>query len=403
MDMQGKENKLSIGIFGRCNVGKSTIVNTLTSQSTSIVSAHKGTTTDIVKKTIEITDIGSVTIVDTAGLDDTSPLGKERKKRTIECFSQIDFAVIVTGENIFGEYEKEIIDKCNKLNLPYHVVYNKADIFPVENNDLEKTALIISREYKDCREKLLTMLRNELKKLKEKDDAPLLTNLIKQGDIVLLIAPIDSSAPKGRLILPQVKTIREILDKKAIAITIQPSEIEKTISCIGQENIALAITDSQVFSLVDKILPQSIPLTSFSILLAKEKGNFPEYLKGTAKIDLLKDGDRILILESCSHTPTCEDIGRVKLPKLLKLYTGKELRFDILAGLSNDFADKGDYSLVIQCGGCMATKKQMKNRLDYFIQKGIPVTNYGMAISYTNGIFNRATEIFKKQENKNNS
>lgn len=394
--MQHRENKLHIGFFGRCNVGKSTLINTLVGQDISIVSEYSGTTTDTVKKTIELTDIGQVVLIDTAGIDDESVLGEERKKKTLNAFSQIDFAVLIITENRFGDYEQFILDECKKYSTPYIIVYNKEDVFPIKEELKSKVSLVLSKEDRATREKLHQILKQEISKLSSQQQNPLLNEIIEQGDIVVLVTPIDSSAPKGRLILPQVKTIREIIDQRAIAITIQETELDQTINLLGKEKIRLVITDSQVFKKVDSIVPKDISLTSFSIILAKEKGNFEQYLKGTSQIDRLKEGDNILILESCTHTPTCEDIGRVKLPNMLKKYTGKNLNFVFSAGLSNDFDEIEKYQLVIQCGGCMATKKQMQNRLLPFIEKNIAITNYGMTISYVNGIFQRATAIFQK-------
>lgn len=394
--MQHRENKLHIGFFGRCNVGKSTLINTLVGQDISIVSEYSGTTTDTVKKTIELTDIGQVVLIDTAGIDDESVLGEERKKKTLNAFSQIDFAVLVITENRFGDYEQFILDECKKYSTPYIIVYNKEDVSPIKEDLKSKVSLVLSKEDRATREKLHQILKQEISKLSSQQQNPLLNEIIEQGDIVVLVTPIDSSAPKGRLIFPQVKTIREIIDQRAIAITIQETELDQTINLLGKEKIRLVITDSQVFKKVDSIVPKDISLTSFSIILAKEKGNFEQYLKGTSQIDRLKEGDNILILESCTHTPTCEDIGRVKLPNMLKKYTGKNLNFVFSAGLSNDFDEIEKYQLVIQCGGCMATKKQMQNRLLPFIEKNIAITNYGMTISYVNGIFQRATAIFQK-------
>ncbi len=394
--MQHRENKLHIGFFGRCNVGKSTLINTLVGQDISIVSEYSGTTTDTVKKTIELTDIGQVVLIDTAGIDDESVLGEERKKKTLNAFSQIDFAVLIITENRFGDYEQFILDECKKYSTPYIIVYNKEDVSPIKEELKSKVSLVLSKEDRATREKLHQILKQEISKLSSQQQNPLLNEIIEQGDIVVLVTPIDSSAPKGRLILPQVKTIREIIDQRAIAITIQETELDQTINLLGKEKIKLVITDSQVFKKVDSIVPKDISLTSFSIILAKEKGNFEQYLKGTSQIDRLKEGDNILILESCTHTPTCEDIGRVKLPNMLKKYTGKNLNFVFSAGLSNDFDEIEKYQLVIQCGGCMATKKQMQNRLLPFIEKNIAITNYGMTISYVNGIFQRATAIFQK-------
>lgn len=393
--MQHRENKLQVGFLGRCNVGKSSLINLISNQNTSIVSSIKGTTTDIVKKTMELNDFGPIVVVDTAGLDDNTILGKERKKKTLQTFSQIDLAVVVISENIFSDCEQEIIQECLKYSVPYLIIYNKQDLYPISKDLLKKVSLVLSEKENSAREKLCSLIRKELQKLSDKQASPLINDIVNPTDVVILVTPIDSSAPKGRLILPQVKTIREILDQKAIAITTQTGQLQEVINLVGKHNIRMVITDSQVFKQVDEIVPKEIGLTSFSILLAKEKGNFEAYLKGTSVIDSLQEGDKVLILESCTHTPTCEDIGRVKLPKLLEKYTGKHLEFEIKAGLNNDFSNVEQYKLVIQCGGCMATQKQMTSRLKIFLDKGIPVTNYGMAISYANGIFNRAISFMK--------
>lgn len=391
--MQHRENKMQVGFFGRCNVGKSTLINLISNQNTSIVSSIKGTTTDIVKKTMELNDFGPIVLVDTAGMDDNTMLGKERKKKTLQTFSQIDLAIVVISENIFSFCEQEIIQECSKYSLPYIIIYNKQDLFPITKDLSKKVSLIVSEKESTAREKLCFLIKQELQKLSSNRVTPLLNDIVKPKDVVVLVTPIDSSAPKGRLILPQVKTIREILDQNAIAITTQTEQLQEVINLVGKDNIRMVITDSQVFKQVNAIVPKEINLTSFSILLAKEKGNFEAYLKGTSVIDTLQNGDRVLILESCTHTPTCEDIGRVKLPKLLENYTKKHLEFEIKAGLNNDFSNVEQYKLVIQCGGCMATQKQMTSRLQIFLDKGIPVTNYGMAISYANNIFHRATSF----------
>ncbi|MDO5760750.1 MAG: [FeFe] hydrogenase H-cluster maturation GTPase HydF [Bacteroidota bacterium] len=391
--MQQRENRLQVGFFGRCNVGKSSLINLISNQNTAIVSSIKGTTTDVVKKSIELNDFGAITLVDTAGVDDESILGKERKNKTLQTFSQVDLAVVVIGENIFSSFEEEIIEECKKYSLPYIIIYNKQDLYPITQELAKKVSLVLSKNEEKAREKLCSLIKTELQKI-HTPKPPLLHNIVGQGDVILLVTPIDSSAPKGRLILPQVKTIREILDQKAISIVVQTEQIQSVLDLVGKDRIKLVITDSQVFNQVNKLIPQEIKLTSFSILLAKEKGNFEAYLQGSHTIDFLQEGDKVLILESCTHTPTCEDIGRVKLPKLLEKYTNKHFDFEIKAGLNNDFSNIEEYKLVIQCGGCMATEKQMHSRLKIFLDRGIPVTNYGMAISYANGIFHRAVEVF---------
>ncbi len=394
-----RENKLHIGFFGRCNTGKSTLINLLVGQQVSIVSSTKGTTTDIVKKTMELYGVGAVVLIDTAGIDDNSSLSKQRIEKTNEAIDLIDFAVVVISDNILGTYENNLILNFNKKNIPFMFVYNKNDISPI-NNQI-KTQLtnsnydhIVTSIYDNgVKENLTKALSKHLNNLVSQKDS-ILKSVIKENDVIILVTPIDSSAPKGRIILPQVKVIRDVLDNNAINIVIKPSQLEKTLSSLTNKP-RLVITDSQVFDYVDKIIPKDIDLTSFSVILAREKGCFEQYLKGTPTLDCLEDGDKILMLESCSHQPTCEDIGRVKLPSMIRKYSGKDIIFEILPGLTNQKKEPKDYKLVIQCGGCVATQKQLYNKLQPFIDNGVSVSNYGLAIAYMNGIFNRAIKIFQ--------
>ena len=391
-----RENKPHIAFFGRCNVGKSTLINTLTGQSVAITSSLKGTTTDAVKKTIELFGIGACVLIDTAGLDDSTTLGEKRKEKTLQVISLIDLAIIVISDNIFSTDETKLIDTLKDRNIPYVIVYNKQDIFPINQNTQKliqehtKDFAIVSKTDEKAKEKINTLIKNNLSTTPYNNNG-ILQGIVSERDIVLLVTPIDSSAPKGRMILPQVKMIREVLDNNAINIVVKPEQLEYTLEKITPN---LVITDSQVFAFVDKVLSKDIKLTSFSILLAKEKGAFEDYLKGTPMIDNLQDGDNILLLENCTHQPTCEDIGRVKLPNMLRKYTNKKLNFKVLAGTTEMVEDIHSYALVIQCGGCVATPKQIINRLEPFRKANIPITNYGMAIAYVNGIFNRACEIF---------
>lgn len=391
-----RENKPHIAFFGRCNVGKSTLINTLTGQSVAITSSQKGTTTDAVKKTIELFGIGACVLIDTAGLDDNTTLGEKRKEKTLQIISLIDLAIIVVSENIFSTDEAKLIDTLKDRNIPFVIVYNKEDIFPINQNTQKliqthtQDFAIVSQTDEKAKEKINTLIKNNLSTTPYNNNG-ILQGIVSERDIVLLVTPIDSSAPKGRMILPQVKMIREVLDNNAINIVVKPEELEYVLRKITPN---LVITDSQVFGFVDKVLDKKIKLTSFSILLAKEKGAFEDYLQGTPTIDNLQDGDNILLLENCTHQPTCEDIGRVKLPNMLRKYTNKKLNFKVLAGTTEMVERIQDYALVIQCGGCVATPKQIINRLEPFRKANIPITNYGMTIAYVNGIFNRACEIF---------
>lgn len=396
-----RETKPHIGVFGRCNVGKSTLINKLVGQEISIVSSQAGTTTDTVKKSMEIKGIGAVVLIDTAGIDDKSELGKKRIEKALEIFTQIDLALI-TFSNDFGEEEDKLIGECKKFNVPYVLIYTKSDLSPIRR-DLKAT---IEKQYKknivefsqDNAKTTAALTKKIVETIPPTayQKKGILNGLIKKNDVVLLVTPIDSAAPEGRLILPQVQLIRDVLDNDAITIVVKETELEYVLKNVYPKP-DLVIADSQVFDFVNKIVDDKILLTSFSIVLARLKGAFDEYVKGTPKLDSLKDGDRILMLESCAHQPTCEDIGRVKLPKLITNYTKKKLEFEIASGLTPFPRPITDYAMVIQCGGCVATEKQLKSRLLTIIQAQVPISNYGIAIAYMNGIFKRATKMFSEK------
>jgi len=381
-----------IGIFGRRNVGKSSLINAITGQEIAIVSNVAGTTTDPVKKTIEISDIGPVVLIDTAGMDDVNKLGKIRVKKTENVLENIDLAVLVLTNYRFNESEKKIIAKLRTLNTPFIIVNNKSDIDDIKNVTIENEQII------SLSAKTGYGIADMVEKIKQKMPVfayrqhSLLEGIVKENDTVLLITPIDSAAPEGRLILPQVQTIRAVLDQNAIAVVLKEDKIAGTDNYLSLHKPNLVITDSQVFNTVAPLIPAHIPLTSFSILLARSKGDFENYLKGTPKIENLKEGDAVLIMESCSHLTSCEDIGRVKIPKLLKDYTCKSLFFDFVSGLT-PVTNIEKYALIVQCGGCMITQKQLLNRLKPAVEAGIPITNYGMLLAYLTGIFERATDI----------
>ncbi|HEX2920225.1 MAG TPA: [FeFe] hydrogenase H-cluster maturation GTPase HydF [Bacteroidales bacterium] len=398
---RGKELKPHIGIYGRRNNGKSSLINCLAGQDIAIVSETAGTTTDPVKKTFEITGFGPVVLVDTAGIDDKGDIGIKRVERTIRTLETVDLSLLVVVDNVWGEYELDLVKEFKKRDIPFLVVHNKSDIAALQSGFIQKVISetgIAPLEFscKDRRnyETLISQIQSAIPERSWK--APqLLGDLIKYGDIVLLITPIDVEAPAGRLILPQVQAIRDILDNDAIAIVIKEREVDAFLKKTGIKP-ALAITDSQVFRKADASIPQDIPLTSFSIMLARFKGDFPRYLEGTPKISELKDGDRILLLESCTHHVSCDDIGRTKIPRWISNFTGKNLSFDVVAGLDVLPHPITEYSLVIQCGGCMITAKQLQNRLRPANEAGIPVTNYGMAIAWVQGIYKRAIAPFIK-------
>jgi len=398
---KGRESKPHIGIYGRRNNGKSSLINCLAGQDIAIVSDHAGTTTDPVKKSFEITGFGPVILVDTAGIDDSGDLGQKRVDRTLRTLDIIDLALLIVTNNSWGEFEDDLIKKFNDKDIPLIVVHSKSDL-EEPSADFRKMVQSLTGEAlfefssKDKRhfEDLITLIKNSIPEHSYKTPA-LLGDLISHGDIVLLITPIDVEAPEGRLILPQVQAIRDILDNDAVAIVLKEREVD---AFLRKTKIrpALAITDSQVFMKADSSVPHDIPLTSFSIILARFKGDFEKYLDGTPKISELKDGDRVLLLESCTHHVSCDDIGRTKIPRWITGFTGKKIEYDVIAGLDILPRPITDYSLVIQCGGCMITRKQLHNRLQPAISAGVPVTNYGMAIAYVQGIYNRAVAPFTK-------
>ena len=400
--MKGNELKPHIGIFGRRNYGKSTLINVITGQNIAIVSDTAGTTTDPVKKTMEIKGVGPVVWIDTAGVDDEGDLGLLRIQKTNEVLRHVDLALIVFSANTFGKPEEDLINACTEIKIPFILVYSKTDIFPPTDSMIEKiekhystTILKVSQHNSNAQNILLDAIRSALPETAYTPKS-LLGDVINIGDTIVLVTPIDSSAPEGRMILPQVQTIRDILDNECIAIVCKETHLEQQLKQMATPP-ALVVTDSQVFKYVSDIVPAHIPLTSFSIVLAHAKGLFYEYIEGTPTLDSLHDGDSILMLESCTHKASCEDIGRVKLPNLIRKYSGKEITFDHVSGLTNLGKPITNYRMVIQCGGCVVTPKQLANRLQVALNEGIPVSNYGLAIAYMTGIFDRAIQVFKNK------
>ncbi len=398
---KGRESKPHIGIYGRRNNGKSSLINCLAGQDIAIVSEQAGTTTDPVKKSFEITGFGPVILVDTAGIDDSGDLGGKRVDRTLRTIDIIDLAILVVAGNSWGDSEDGLLARFRNQDIPYIIVHNKSDleeptesyrnkVFEVSGSDLFEFSSKDKRNF----EMLIGLIKTTIPEYSYKTPA-LLGDLISYGDIVILITPIDVEAPAGRLILPQVQAIRDILDNDAVAIVLKEREVDAFLKKTKIKP-ALAITDSQVFVKADASIPRDIPLTSFSIMLARFKGDFENYLKGTPKISSLKDGDRVLLLESCTHHVACDDIGRTKIPRWISNFTGKKIEYDVVAGLDALPRPITGYSLVIQCGGCMITRRQLHNRLQPAIKAGIPVTNYGMAIAYVQGIYKRAIAPFVK-------
>lgn len=396
---KGRESTPHIGIFGKRNNGKSSLINTLAGQEIAIVSDQPGTTTDPVKKSFEITGFGPVILIDTAGIDDTGELGNKRVDKSLKTLNIIDMGILVLNNNTWGDYEDMLISRFKETDTPFIIVHTKSDIVKLSDDFLARIRELTGREVisfsaltGENYEDLLRLIKITIPEHALK--APtLLGDIVKHGDIVLLITPIDVEAPEGRLILPQVQAIRDVLDNDAVAIVLKEREIDTFLQRTTVRP-ALAITDSQIFVKADASVSADIPLTSFSIALARFKGDFDNYLKGTPKISDLQDGDRILMLESCTHHVSCDDIGRVKIPRWISNFTGKKLDFDVVAGLDGTPRPVKEYALVIQCGGCMITRKQLFNRIRPAIEAGIPVTNYGMAIAWVQGIYRRAVAPF---------
>lgn len=397
--MKGKDLKPHIGIFGRRNLGKSSLINLLAGQEVAIVSEQAGTTTDPVKKSIEIFGIGPSIIVDTAGIDDEGELGQKRVERTRQVLPTLDAAILVIGQNEFAEAEKELIEQFSNFDVPYFIVHQKSDLEKLKTDtlrEIKKATEVTVIETNTLEVSMRETIIDQLKIIIPNSayiKPQLLEGLIKPKEVVLLVTPIDLAAPEGRMILPQVMTLRDVLDHDAICVTVKETELADFLNTGIRPS--LVITDSQAFGFVSKIIPSDIPLTSFSIVFARMKGDFAAYIKGTPRLSQLNDGDKILILESCTHQLTCDDIGRVKLPKWIRDFSGKEILFDFVSGTAPLPKDLSQYALVLQCGGCMVTRKQVINRLKLAANSGVSVSNYGMAIAYLHGIFDRVTAPFK--------
>lgn len=382
-----KSLRLHIGLFGRTNVGKSSFLNKITNQAISIVSDTAGTTTDVVEKSMELLPIGPVTFLDTAGLDDTSQLGALRIKKTQKILNRCDIAVLITDKNELTSIENNIIEKFKNLNIPYLIIINKQDNNPDIKSDFMVTSTVTDN-------KIVEKFKAELIKILPEDfiNSPkIVGDLVDTKSTVILVIPIDKEAPKGRIILPQVQALRDLLDSNCISIVVKESELQNALDSLKNPP-SLVVTDSQAFKTVSEIVPESIPLTSFSILFARLKGNLNEFIKGANAIESLKDGSKILFLESCTHHAIDDDIARVKIPRLLKQKTGKELTCEYYTG--HDFPDITGYDLIIHCGACMTNRKEVLSRILIATEKHVPITNYGIVISYCFGILPRATKIF---------
>lgn len=394
-------DRVHIGFFGRRNAGKSSIVNKVTGQELAVVSDVKGTTTDPVSKAMELLPMGPVVIIDTPGIDDEGHLGELRVRKAKQVLNRVDVAVLVVDATVGKtSVDEELIHIFKEKEIPYLVVYNKADLLKTkdgnrlssDNNLNQNTEQSIyasaatGQNIYELKEKIASLAVTDELKLR------LVGDLLEPSDFAILVVPIDKAAPKGRLILPQQQTIRDVLEAGAAAIVIKEDELSNTLETLGKKP-KLVITDSQVFARVSEETPEDIWLTSFSILFARFKGNLKTVAAGAAALDRLKDGDKILISEGCTHHRQCDDIGTVKLPRWIRNYTGKELEFEYSSG--RDFPeDVTKYSLIVHCGGCMLNEREMRYRQKCALDQEIPITNYGIAIAYMQGILKRCVEMF---------
>ena len=382
--------RVHIGFFGLRNAGKSSLVNAVTGQKLSVVSEVLGTTTDPVKKAMELLPLGPVVIIDTPGMDDEGQLGEQRVLKAKQILRQTDIAILVVdGHKGLQTADRELIELFKNRNLPYITVYNKADLLPEIPKETE-TEIYVSSGTKagifELKEKIARMVKSN------ESDRKIVADLVNAGDSVILVTPIDSAAPKGRLILPQQQTLRELLEAGVVSMVVRESELKEALDSLKIPP-ALVVTDSQAFQIVSQTVPREIPLTSFSILFARYKGDLAAVIVGAAALDRLKEGDKVLISEGCTHHRQCKDIGTVKLPGWIENYTGKKLSYSFTSG--TEFPeDVSEYALVVHCGGCMLNEKEMKSRLKICTEQGVPVTNYGIAIAQMHGILKRSIEMF---------
>ena len=381
--------RVHIGFFGRRNAGKSSVVNAVTNQELSVVSDVKGTTTDPVLKSMELLPMGPVVIIDTPGFDDEGSLGELRVKKTKQILNRADCAVLVVDATQgLTPADQELIALFQEKDIPYLVAYNKSDLAAAPQlGEKELAVSAVTREgIEELKERIARLTRSQ------GEDKRLVGDLLTPGDLVVLVTPIDSAAPKGRLILPQQQTIRDVLDADCTAIVVKENTLAPTLEKLAVKP-RMVITDSQAFAQVDRDTPKDIPLTSFSILMARYKGFLEDAVRGVAAIDRLQDGDRVLIAEGCTHHRQCDDIGTVKLPAWIRKFTGAEPAFEWTSGTA--FAeDLTKYKMIIHCGACMLNEKEMQHRISCAKQQGVPITNYGIAIAYINGILRRTLQPF---------
>ena len=390
LNAQVSAERVHIGFFGLRNAGKSSLVNRVTGQTLSIVSEVRGTTTDPVRKAMELLPVGPVVIIDTPGLDDEGALGEERVRRTRRVLDQTDIAVLVVDAAAgLSQADRELMQLFEGKRIPFVVAMNKADLVSVPESVPENTIYVSARENENIyalKEKIAALARSAA------SPRELIADLVSSGDAVVLVTPIDSAAPKGRLILPQQQTIRALLDAGCVPVVTRETELSRTLSLLS-EPPALVVTDSQAFGIVSKIVPESVRLTSFSILFARYKGELRTAVLGAAALRRLKDGDTVLISEGCTHHRQCGDIGTEKLPRWVKSYTGRDVNFAFTSG--GEFPDDlSPYALVIHCGACMLNEREMQSRLCRAAEQSVPITNYGIAIAQMHGILDRALQPF---------
>ena len=381
--------RIHIGFFGRRNAGKSSVVNAVTGQDLAVVSDVKGTTTDPVSTAMELLPLGPVMIIDTPGFDDEGELGLLRVKKTRQILNKTDIAILVVdAAEGRKECDTQLISLFQAKEIPYIVVYNKSDLLAsvpqAEDRTIYVSALTGQNIY-ELKEKMAALKHTQ-------SDRCIIKDKLQPGDFAVLVVPIDKAAPKGRLILPQQQTIRDILDAGAVSIVTKETELPETLAALGKKP-AVVITDSQVFRTVSPMVPQDIPLTSFSILMARYKGLLEDAVRGVSAVEALKDGDTVLIAEGCTHHRQCDDIGTYKIPNWLRKYTGKQIHIRTCSG--TEFPDDlSPYAMVIHCGGCMLNEREIRYRTKCAVDQGVPITNYGILIAYLNGILKRSVEIF---------
>lgn len=395
MNITPNANRKHIGIYGNTNSGKSSLMNKILGQEVSLVSSVEGTTTDPVQKAMELIPFGPILLIDTAGLEDKSELGSVRIKKSYEYLKRLDFAIyVVDGKHIDFDTYKVWKKEANKYTVKHIVVVNKIDLLAEEEissikklfNDVIFTSVKNNEGIETLKEELIKNLEQE------EEDKPIVGDLLPYGSKVVLVVPIDSEAPKGRIILPQVQVIRDCLDHGIKTYVVRDTELNEAINEL--DDIDLVITDSQAFKEVESIIPKEMNLTSFSILFARQKGELSEFLEGTKKLDTLKPNDKVLICESCTHNVSHEDIGRVKIPKMLKKIAGGDIDIEYKVGYDFDESIE-EYDLIIHCGACMVNRKSVINKINTCKEKNIPITNYGMVIAYFTGILDRSVSIFK--------